>query len=78
MTGQLVFMLDDVRCGGVDRILISLIDFDTERLSRKRVHISARAERVFANVGPGEVWLDARRSFGDERDRSGRAIVVTS
>src|SRR6185369_8960697 len=69
---QLVFVFHDVSSSRIYRFLITLVHINAERLRRERVHVIARAERVFANVGPREVWLDARRSLSDKRDGSGR------
>src|SRR4051794_19903975 len=69
---QLMFVFHDVSCSRIYRFLIALVHVYAERLRRERMHISARAERIFANVGPREVWLNAGRSLSNERDGSGR------
>ena len=72
IVGQLTFMRDDIFGRPINRSLIGLIHIHAERVRGERVHVCAFAERVLAHVSPREVRLDARRGFGDERDRAGR------
>ena len=65
-------MLANIVGGLVNRLLIGLIDFDSQRLGCQRVHVGARAQGVLAHVGPGEVWLNSRRSFSHQRNSSRR------
>src|SRR6185436_21044252 len=72
MRRQFLFVFHDVRRSRIYRFLIALVHIDAKRLRRQRVYVSARAERVFANVCPGEVWLDTGRSLRYEGNGSGR------
>src|SRR5213078_2416943 len=61
MRWQLMFVFDDINGSRIYRFLVILVHINTKRLRRERVHVSARAQRISANVGPREIRLDARR-----------------
>src|SRR6201988_2652541 len=61
-----------LRCGRIYRFLIMLVDINPQRVCCERVHVSARTERSFTNVGPREVWLNTGRRFRHAGDRSCR------
>ena len=71
MRRQFMFVFHDVSRSRIYRFLITLVHVNSQRLRGERVHVSARAERVFTNVSPGEVWLDTGRRLRHQRNRSG-------
>src|SRR6185503_995251 len=72
MWRQLLLVFHDVSCSRIYRFLFILVHINTKRVCREGMYVSARAKRIFANVGPGEVWLDTGRRLRNQRDRSGR------
>ena len=49
---KFMFVLNHIRRGRVDRILIGLIDIDAQRLRGEGVNVRARAESVLSHVRP--------------------------
>src|SRR5687768_7423846 len=59
MRRQLMFVFDDVSGSRIYRFLIALVHVNTERLRSESMHVSPRAECVFAYISPREVGLDS-------------------
>ena len=49
---QLMLVFHDISGSRIYRILIALVHINSQRARRERVHVSARAQRVFAHVSP--------------------------
>src|SRR5215213_4070262 len=69
---QLTLVFHYVSRRRIYRILIVLVHVDTQSTRGESVHVSTRAQRVFTNIRPREVWLDPGGRFRYQRDRSGR------
>ena len=78
---KFAFMLDYIVCRRFYRFLIRLIDIYPEGLGGRRMYVGPCSKRILSDISPREIWLDSRRCFGHERDRTGggdrRDLVIS-